>query len=161
MVSPEMLYLVVIGVNFTLGVLGLFESVYRPKVENNAALLQSYVMSELAKTKDQIKLPTDPELLQRELSRLDDLNKTLRRPDDFLRWRSYLVVLLVVLGVVAAFGFYDPNFLVINVPLSLWSVVAFVLSVTLNGVFLLFTLKVDRLIQRVKAEDVSRKPPLS
>jgi hypothetical protein len=107
-----------VGITVTSLVLGYYERVYRPKIESNASLLDRHVASEATKTRNLIQLPMEPRLLQKAADRLLNLNAIARRPDDLLRWRTYQLVFLVLLAILAVGAFVDPSYPILNIPIS-------------------------------------------
>ena len=134
------------AVAITLGVLTLYETTYRRRFEENAALLTGYLDSEADKIKSGIKLPMKPESLQQALNRLATLNTKSRRPDDFLNWRLYQLGILMLLAVFAVCASLDPSFVLANVPIFWWALVILLLLFCMNCAFLYFCLQIDRLI---------------
>ena len=81
---------------------------------------------------------------------MNELNKLVTRPDDFIKWRKWLAVAIVVLGGLAAYAAYMPYEVVLERPNMEWFLLAFFLVIIGNGYFIYEVFKVDEHITKLE-----------
>ena len=137
---------------FSLVAVEFYERIYRNKIEDKRESIWRFVQIETEKVKNQIQVPSrsDPSRLS---ARLKELNKLVSRPDDFIKWRKYLAVAVVLLGGLAAYVAYMPYEMVFQRPNMEWFLLAFFLVIAGNGFFIYEVFKVDEQITTLERED--------
>lgn len=142
--------LIIIGANVTFAIIGLYEYAYRPRTTRNRAKLFSYARSKLKELISDIKIPIEQSEIDDFKSELEELNTIVRRPDDFLKWRVYLLGLLVLLGVTAVYSLFNPDQTLLDYTLSQWSGFFFVILMIANGAYIYEVWRIDRMIEKLK-----------
>jgi hypothetical protein len=99
------------SLNLLIAVITLYELHYRKRIEQNRPKIVKFCKSELRKLVKEIKIPIPDKEYRKtrdvgySISSLDTL---MGRPDDFLRWRNWMLVPIVleagVLGIISAKG---------------------------------------------------------
>jgi len=136
---------------FSLVCVEFYERTFRGKIEKNRDLIWGYVQSEKQKIKDDIEIPMRSD--SRNLSaKLEDLSKLVERPDDFIKWRKWLTILLVTFGGIAGYVAYRPVDTICLLPNLEWLVIAFFAVILANGVFIHEVFKVDERITKLIRE---------
>ena len=156
---PEfgLLALISIGATMTLGVIGLYERVYRPRIEKNKDKLLRYANAELKSLVRRIKIPADSETMEDFSNELNWLNKLVKRPGDFLEWRKYLLISLVALGIAVGYGVYNPTELISDYPAYAWCILLFVINLIANGYYLYEVWNIDNNISEISQTTTSEK----
>jgi hypothetical protein len=137
---------------FSLVAVEFYERIYRGRIEDKRESIWRFVQIETEKVRKSIVVPTrsDPKRLS---SRLNELNKLVSRPDDFIKWRKWLVVAIVFLGGLSAYVAYMPDQVIFQRSNMEWFLIAFFLVIAGNGYFIYEVFKVDEQITKLERED--------
>lgn len=150
MISPESFFptLLIISLNLTLGVIGLYEYVYRPKIERYEDLLIRYASDELNRLRGALTLPAESQAIKDFSDKVTELNSLIKSPMAFMQWRTYLIGLwlLIVLSVLY-YIFYNSS-----VDMQNWCILLFILSFLANGYFMRQVWKMDKKIRELTKE---------
>lgn len=156
---PEfgLLTLISIGAAMTFGVIGLYERVYRPRIEKNKDRLLKYANTELKILVRRIKIPTNSKTMEDFSNELNWLNKLIKRPSDFLGWRKYLLISLVALGIAVGYGVYNPTELISDYPAYAWCILLFIINLVANGYYLYEVWNMDSSISEISRKITSER----
>ena len=149
---PEfgLLALVSIAATITFSVIGLYERIYRPRIEKNKNMLVKYANTELKKLVKDIKIPVDNEKMENFSGELNWLNKIVKRPGDFLEWRKYLLISFIIVGIVVGYSIYNPTEIFSGQPVYVWCIVLFGVNLVANIYFLYEVLTIDGAISEIR-----------
>lgn len=148
---PEfgLLALISIGATITFGAIGLYERVYRPRIEKNKDRLFRYANTKLKSLVKRIKIPADSQTMNKFPSELARLNKLVNRPGDFLEWRKYLLISFVILSIAVVYGVYNPTELILDYPASAWCFFLFIVNLGVSGYYIYEVWKIDNIISKI------------